>query len=220
MKQFQYFFFDLDGTLTDPGEGITNSVAYALQKFGITVSNPTTLYPFIGPPLISSFQKYYQMSEEQARQAVTYYREYFSHKGLFENIPYPGIAEQLAALKASGKTLAVATSKPQPFAEEILAHFDLKKYFTIVAGASMDETRTEKWEVIEYALSRLPEAGRDTVLMIGDREHDILGAKKAGLCSAGVLWGYGDRKELDEASADYILSHISELSAWASKSRG
>ena len=211
MKRYQYLLFDLDGTLTAPGEGITNSVAYALEKFGICVTDKTALYPFIGPPLVDSFIKFYGFSHEDAARAVEYYREYFRDRGIFENIPYEGIAEVLEKLQAAGKTLLVATSKPEPFARRIMEHFELDKYFTYVAGASFDAARSEKWDVIEYALSTMNITDRTKTVMIGDRKHDIIGAKKTGLDSVGVLWGYGDREELTAAGADTIVDRIEQL---------
>ena len=211
MKSYQFLLFDLDGTLTDPGEGITNSVVYALEKFDIHVTDKTTLYPFIGPPLIESFMKFYGFSYENALLAVEYYREYFRDRGIFENVPYEGIAELLKTLKNAGKTLIVATSKPEPFARRITEHFDLDQYFDYVAGAGFDETRAEKWDVIEYALSTMNITDRSQAVMIGDRKHDIIGAKKTGLDSIGVLWGYGNRDELTAAGADTIFEQVDNL---------
>ncbi len=211
MKNYPYLLFDLDGTLTDPGEGITNSVVYALEKFGIHVSDKTTLYSFIGPPLVQSFMNFYGFSHDDANRAVECYREYFRDRGIFENVPYDGIREVLETLKTAGKTLIVATSKPEPFARRIIEHFGLAPYFTYVAGAGFDETRSEKWDVIEYALSTMDITDRNQAIMIGDRKHDIIGAKKTGLASVGVLWGYGNREELTAAGADVILEHPKEL---------
>lgn len=213
MKSYQYLFFDLDGTLTDPGEGITNSVAYALDKFGITVTDRSSLYPFIGPPLVDSFMKFYGFSHEDAERAVVCYREYFRDRGIFENRLYKGIPEALKALKDAGKTLVIATSKPEPFAKRIVEHFGLSPYFTLVAGASFDETRSEKWDVIEYAIDMLKLTDRSEIVMIGDRKHDIIGAKKTGLDSVGVLWGYGDREELTAADADVIFDTVEQLTS-------
>lgn len=213
MKSYQYLFFDLDGTLTDPGEGITNSVAYALDKFGITVTDRASLYPFIGPPLVDSFMKFYGFSHEDAERAVVCYREYFRDRGIFENRLYKGIPEVLKALRDAGKTLVIATSKPEPFAKRIVEHFGLSPYFTLVAGASFDETRSEKWDVIEYAMDSLKLTDRSEIVMIGDRKHDIIGAKKTGLDSVGVLWGYGDREELTVAGADVIFDTVGQLTA-------
>ena len=211
MKRYQYLLFDLDGTLTDPGEGITNSVAYALEKFGICVTDKTALYPFIGPPLVDSFIKFYGFSHEDASRAVEYYREYFRDRGIFENVPYAGITEVLEKLQAAGKTLIVATSKPEPFARRIMEHFGLDKYFTYVAGASFDAARSEKWDVIEYALATMNITDRADAVMIGDRKHDIIGAQKTGLDSVGVLWGYGSREELTAAGADTIVECVEQL---------
>lgn len=210
---YNTIFFDLDGTLTDPGMGITNSVAYALKKWNIEVSERSELYKFIGPPLIDSFMNYYGFSKEEARQGVKYYREYFSTKGLFENEVYEGVIELLNRLKAGGKRLVIATSKPEKFTLEILKHFDLYKYFDFVAAASMDETRTKKDEVIAYALENLGIKDVSDVLMVGDREHDIFGAKAHGLDSIGVLYGYGDREELEKAGATYIVEKVQDIGA-------
>lgn len=196
--------FDLDGTLTDPGEGITNSVIFSLEKFGITVSNRAELYKFIGPPLLYSYKEYYGFSESDAKLAIKYYREYFSEKGIFENRVYDGITDMLGKLRGNNIRLSVATSKPVPFAVKILEHFGLTEYFSLVAGATMDETRSEKHEVIEYALRGLHIEDKARCIMVGDRKHDILGAKKNGLKSVGVLYGYGSRGELETAGADML----------------
>ena len=196
--------FDLDGTLTDPGEGITNSVIFSLEKFGISVSDRSELYKFIGPPLLYSYREYYGFSESDAKLALKYYREYFSEKGIFENQMYDGITDMLGKLRENGIRLTVATSKPEPFAVKIIEHFGLSKYFSLVAGATMDETRSEKYEVIEYALKKLRLKDKTHCIMAGDRKHDIVGAKKNGLKSVGVLYGYGSRKELENAGADML----------------
>ena len=144
--------FDLDGTLTDPGEGITKSVQYALKKFGVEVADRTALYPFIGPPLDASFQKYYGFSPEKAQKAIEYYREYFKPTGIFENVVYDGVPEMLDSLKNAGLALAIATSKPEPFAVQIAEHFGLSKYFCHIVGSNLDGTRVKKAEVIHHAL--------------------------------------------------------------------
>jgi phosphoglycolate phosphatase len=205
-------FFDLDGTLTDPGEGITNSVIYALQHYGIDVSDRSTLYPFIGPPLTESFIKFFGFSKEQSSEAVEIYREYFSVKGLFENNPYDGIPEMLKTLSESGKTLVVASSKPEIFVRKILDHFDLTKYFLFAAGSELNHTRVDKHEVIEYAMTSCNLSDRSDIIMVGDRHHDIQGAKKSALLSVGVTYGYGSREELTEAGADYVVDSVAELS--------
>lgn len=212
MKDYSLILFDLDGTLTESHPGIVNSVVYALKHYGLPVPEYSELLKFVGPPLAKSFTEFAGMSEEQAKEAVFVYREYFSTKGLFENAPYEGIAEVLGRLKAAGKRLAVATSKPDVFSEKILRHFGLMDYFDFLAGAAMDEkSRLTKTEVIEYALENCGVTDRSRVLMVGDRSHDILGAKAAGLDSAGVLYGYGSREELEEAGADYIFETVADL---------
>ena len=208
---YQYIFFDLDGTLTDPGIGITNSVMYALKKWNIEVADRSELYKFIGPPLVDSFEKYYGFSKEEAEQAVVYYREYFREKGLYENTIYDGSEKLLSDLKASGKKVVLATSKPQEFAEIILKHFQIDCYFDVVAGATMDGTRSKKTDVILYALATCGIEDKSQVVMVGDREHDIIGAKNAGLDSIGVLCGYGDREELETAGATHVVEKIEDV---------
>ena len=203
---FDTSLFDLDGTLTDPGEGITNSVAYALEKYHIKVEDKKQLYKFIGPPLKDSFMKYYGFSEEEAIKAIEYYRERFRDIGIFENEVYEGIENMLKAINDSGKKIVLATSKPEEFAVRILEHFDLSKYFAVIAGASMDSSRSKKGDVIAYAISLCEGFDKNTAVMIGDREHDIIGAKENGLKSIGVLYGYGSEKELKSCGADYIVS--------------
>lgn len=212
MKNYQTVLFDLDGTLTDPGEGITNSVAHALKKYGITVEDKTELYKFIGPPLHESFEKYYGFSKEEALQAVEYYREYYKVKGIYENTVYDGIEYLLRKLCERGKKVILATSKPEIFAREILRHFSLDKYFFCAAGANLDGSRTNKAEVIAYALREGGVTDKSTAVMVGDREHDIIGANKNGLDSIGVLFGYGTRNELEEAGASYIAETVCGLS--------
>ena len=208
---YQFILFDLDGTLTDPAVGITNSVMYALKKYDIEVSDRSELYPFIGPPLWESFEKYYGFTKEESKKAVEYYREYFKDRGIFENFVYDGIEDLLKELKDNGKTLIVATSKPEVFAKQIMAHFDLAKYFTYIAGSNLDGTRVKKQEVIQYALESCSINDLSKAIMIGDREHDIIGAKGVGIASIGVLFGYGDRNELEKAGSDFIVDTVAEI---------
>lgn len=207
--KYTTMLFDLDGTLTNPGLGITNSVAYALKKYGIDVKDRTELYKFIGPPLLNSFQDYYGFSEEQAVQAVEYYREYYQKTGIYENYVYEGIPELLKELTAEGITLLVATSKPELFARLIMEHYHLAEYFTYIAGATMDnKTRVKKADVIRYAMQNCEAEDKEKLVMVGDRKHDILGAKEVGIDSIGVLFGYGDREELEQAGATYIAETV------------
>ena len=208
---YQYYLFDLDGTLTDPGIGITNSVMYALEKFGIHIEDRTELFSFIGPPLGESFQKQFGFSEEQAQKAIEYYREYFRPKGIFENSVYEGIPELLKKMREKRITVALATSKPYEFAVRILEHFDLAQYFDYIGGATMDGRISKKADVIAHLLDEFGNVDRDTVMMVGDRAQDIAGAKANGLNSAGVLWGYGSAEELQTAGADYLAAVPSDL---------
>lgn len=209
--EYEYILFDLDGTLTDSGIGITNSVMYALQKYGIEVSDRSELYKFVGPPLEDSFQTYYEFSKEEAKTAVEYYREYFREKGIFENLVYDGLEDLLKELKGNNKKLIVATSKAQVFAKQILEHFDIAKYFTYIAGSNLDGTRVKKAEVIKHALESCNVMDLSKAVMIGDREHDIIGAKEVGINSIGVLYGYGDRDELEKAGADFIVDIVADI---------
>ena len=211
MKKYDVILFDLDGTLTDPGTGITNSVMHALKKYGIEVEDRAQLYKFIGPPLHESFEKYYGFSHEEAMQAVEYYREYYKVKGIYENLLYDGIENLLKKLFENGKKIILATSKPEVFAKEILRHFGIEKYFYYVAGSNLDGSRTLKAEVIGYALESAEITDKSGAVMVGDREHDIIGAKKIGLDSAGVLFGYGSREELETAGADFIAESVSDI---------
>ena len=208
---FDYLFFDLDGTLTDPAQGITNSFIHALKYFGIEIPSYETLCTFIGPPLPETFKTQFGFDEQKVAEGVIKYREYFATKGLLENSVYPGIPELLAGLKAAGKKLVVATSKPEEYSVRIIEHFGLAQYFENVCGSLMDESRSKKDEVIAYAIERNHISDKSKILMIGDRKHDILGAKKIGLKSCGVLFGYGSREELEEARADFISENVSRL---------
>lgn len=207
----QYILFDLDGTLTDPMVGITKSVQYALRYYGIEEPDLKTLCPFIGPPLRDSFMEFYGFSQEQASEAIAKYREYFSKTGLYENMEYPGIRDLLARLKAMGRNLYVATSKPELFAKQILEHFRLTEYFDFIGGADLDETRVRKGDVIRYVLEENKITDRTQVVMIGDREHDILGARENGIASVGVLYGYGSFEELSASGADELADSIQAL---------
>lgn len=204
--------FDLDGTLTDPAEGITKSVAYALSAYGIEVADRSTLNCFIGPPLAESFSVYFDFSDTNAKAAVDKYREYFSVTGLFENEVYPGIPEMLSDLRDAGHVLAVATSKPTVFSDRILERFDLMKYFDYTLGSELDGRRVNKAEVIEEVMTHLGAAPEDT-LMIGDRKHDILGAKSCGIPAIGVLYGYGDEAELTSAGAAVLAACTADIPA-------
>lgn len=214
---YNTILFDLDGTLTDSEPGIINSIEYALKKYDIKVENESDLRKFLGPPLKDSFMRFCGFSDEKAEQAVEFYREYFRKKGIFENNVYPGVIELLENLKAQNKRLIVATSKPEPFTFRILEHFDLMKYFDFAAGSNMDNTRCKKDEVIAYALNSCGITDLRSAIMIGDREHDIIGASKIGIASIGVLYGYGDLQELEAAGATYIAKDTHDIYDIATK---
>ncbi len=208
---YHIILFDLDGTISDPGIGITNSVAYALEKFNIKVKERTELYKFIGPPLQDSFAQFYGFNEKECENAITYYREYFKERGLYENELYDGMEQLLKDIRNAGKKVILATSKPEKFAVEILKYFKIEQYFDTIAGATMDSSRSKKADVIAYALKESGIEDLSSVVMVGDREHDIFGAKENGIASIGVLYGYGDREELQNAGALHIVETVDEL---------
>ncbi|MBQ3562088.1 MAG: HAD family hydrolase [Clostridia bacterium] len=208
---FDTILFDLDGTLTDPAEGITNSVIYALKKLGITPPDKKELLKFIGPPLDESFEKYFGLSKTEAVNAVSIYREYFAPKGLFENNIFDGVYEMLGELKKSGKQIVLATSKPIVFADKILKHFNLYDFFDLTVGSNLDGSLTDKAEVIKTALEKLNIANKENIVMVGDRLHDIIGGKKNGLFTVGVTFGYGNEDELKNAGADKIVHNVNAL---------
>lgn len=202
MNNYDILLFDLDGTLTDSAEGIINCVKHALDNMGFEM--PEHPERFLGPPLYDSFAEFCGMNEEQVLEAVRLYRERYRDIGLFENSPYDGVKEMLERLQEAGKTLIVATSKPETFAVRILEKFGLAHYFRIIGGADINGTRNEKWEVIDYVLEQVGAVSKDNVLMIGDRKHDIIGAHRTGLKCLGVLWGYGSKEELETYGADFF----------------
>lgn len=208
----EIILFDLDGTITDPKVGITKSVQYALRCFDIYVDNPDDLCKFIGPPLRQSFKVFYGFDDAGANEAVEKYREYFLNKGIYENIMYDGMNVMLKKLKELGKVLLIATSKPTVQAEKVLSYFGLDKYFAYVSGAELNGDRSEKSEVILYALEKKNINDLCRCIMIGDRKHDIIGAKTVGMDSVGVLYGYGGFDELSEAKATFIVNDVNELS--------
>jgi phosphoglycolate phosphatase len=212
----KYLLFDLDGTLTDPKEGITKCVQYALADQGIEEPDLDKLTVFIGPPLADSFMSFYHMSEAEAETAIAKYRERFQETGIIENMLYEGIPHMLKQLKTQGMHLAVASSKPEIYVNRILEHFKIASYFEVVAGSNLDGSRTKKEEVVREALSRLSVKSGETihmedVYMIGDRKHDIEGAKPLGIECVGVSYGFGSLEELKEAKADYIVKTVPEL---------
>ena len=208
---FSYILFDLDGTLTDPREGITKSVRYALDKMGIHESDLTALEHFIGPPLYDEFMRCYGFDDAQAKQAVAFYRERFSAVGWRENILFDGVADLLQALRDAGKKVAIASSKPTVFVERILHLFEIDRFFDAVSGATLDGTIGTKSQVVEQALDMLQVADRDAAVLVGDRMHDAEGARENGIPCVGVTFGFGGLQELHAAGADVIVSSMKEL---------
>lgn len=204
MSAFKYILLDLDGTVINSAPGITNSVKYALVKSGAPVPPYEVLRGFIGPPLEDGFCEICGFDRQKAQKAVKYYREYYSKTGIFECSVYKGVPELLSSLYSAGKCLILATSKPEIYAGRILEHFSLKKYFCFIAGATLDNKRSSKSDVIAYAVEKNGIADKRAAVMIGDRHHDIDGAKNNGISSVGVLYGFGNRAELEAAGADYI----------------
>lgn len=210
----KYLLFDLDGTLTDPKIGITTCVQYALHSFEIEEPDLDKLEPFIGPPLKESFQKFYDLDDDQAEAAIVKYRERFQDIGIFENELYRGIPQMLRTLQSKGMVLAVASSKPRVYVERILKHFKIDSYFKVVMGSELDGTRVNKDEVIQEALRGLfgnQPIDKEQIYMIGDRKFDVEGARALGIESVAVTYGYGSMEELKAAKADYIVQSVEEL---------
>lgn len=204
--------FDLDGTLTESGEGIIKSVQYALEKMKHMEEDSEKLRVFIGPPLIEQFMNYAGFNQEEAEEAVVFYRKRYAVKGIFENRPYDGIQEMLEELKEKGYILVVASSKPENYVNRILEHFQMSSFFDEVVGATMDEKRTNKADVIHEAIRRLHvDPTQEELLMVGDKEHDILGARACGIPCAAVSYGYGTMQELESADPLKILNSVKEL---------
>ena len=206
---FDLIMFDLDGTLTDPKEGITKCVQYALRACGVEENDLNRLTPFIGPPLVDGFMNFYGFDREKALRAVEKYRERFRNKGIFENRVFAGVEEMLNTLKKAGKTIALATSKPHVFADRILEYYKLMQYFDVTVGAEFDGTRNEKADVILEVLRLCHEA--DSPVMVGDRSYDVEGAHLCGIPCIGVRFGYAEPDELEHAGADYIAKDIADL---------
>lgn len=207
----RYVLFDLDGTLTDSSIGIANSVVYMLKYFGIEVDNRESLRAWMGPPLVDSMQLYYGFDRKKALQGVEKYREYFNEKGMYENLVYSGIIKMLSGLKEKGYGIYMATSKPETAARRIAEYFDFAGYFDYIGGASDDDSRTKKGDVIRYVLETAGITEKDAAVMVGDREHDVIGAKENGLETIGVLYGYGSRGELEDAGAEWIVESVEAL---------
>ena len=208
---YKIILFDLDGTIIDSSLGVTNSVKYALSKLNIEVKSNQELLSYMGPPLLYSFQTFHGLTKEEAEKAIGYYRETYKEKGIFENTVYPGIEELLVKLKEQGFVIGLATSKPEKFAEIILEKLGIAKYFDKICGASLDQSRSEKIDVMKYVLEKLDVTNNKEVLMVGDRMYDINASNALGIDSVGVLFGFGSYEEFEKARATYIVNNALEI---------
>lgn len=211
MKKYDVIAFDLDGTLTDPERGLISGFEYTFDSFGLPYRDKAELKHFIGPPLLEEWQRYFGISRERAEAAVHLFRDYYSVYGWWDNEIYAGIPEALAELKARGKTLILATSKPEHFAKKNLALFEMDRYFDFIGGAASDIMRDKKHEVLDYALESVGIHDRASCILVGDRKYDVEGARICGVDSMGVLWGHGARAELEAAGADMIVATVAEM---------
>jgi len=206
---FTNILFDLDGTLTDPFLGITNSWKYALKKMKMEI-DPSILKTFIGPPLEKTFSEYFYFNKANTEIGKKYYREYFSEKGLYENTLYDGIKELLKALNDRNKICVLATSKPMVFAEKIIKYFNIDIYFKYTVGGNLEGTFNEKEDIIKYIIENY-NLDKSETIMVGDRKYDIIGAKRNGIKSIGVLYGYGSREEMENEKPEYIINNVEEI---------
>ena len=206
---YKAILFDLDGTLTDSGEGVKKAFMYALERFGIH-EKFENLDKVMGPPLYNSFREFYGLSHDDANLAIKYYREYYSDKGVFENRLYDGIDKLLQKLKDSGKCVMIATSKPDFYAVPVLKMFNIYDYFDFISAATLDGTLSKKSDIVKIAIEKCA-CDKKNILMVGDRHHDIDGARENGVDSVGVLYGYGIREEMELAGAAYICDTVSDL---------
>lgn len=200
--------FDLDGTLTDSGEGIINSAISALEHFGLPIPSREEMRVFVGPPLHETFQRF-GVPADKTEEAIRVYRSRYIPTGMFENTPYPGIKELLETLKKENYTLYVATSKPEEMSVTILERFGLAPYFDRICGASIDSSRSTKDAVIAYLLEQ--SGAKEDMVMVGDTKYDVLGAKAHGIPAIGVSWGYGSADEMEEAGAIGIADTMEQL---------
>ena len=210
---FDTILFDLDGTISDSGPGITRSVAYSLKKFGIIIDDISTLNYFVGPPLKDSFRNNFGFDEEQSEKAVEYYREWYRDKGIHETTVYPGMAELVRKLHDMGKTIALATSKPTVFAKMVIEDYGLTDCFDLILGCELDGSRVEKPEIIAECLEffGITEEEKHRAVMIGDRCYDILGARACGIASIGLTFGYAPEGEMEEVKPDYIAHSAEDI---------
>lgn len=211
MISFKHILFDLDGTIIDPKKGVVEAVVFALSKFDIRVKDPEKLTCFIGPPLTESFRDYYDMNEETAKRALGYYREHYSHNGLYNHSLYYGMDKLIENLYDKGKKLYIATSKPEKFARQILDDLHLTKYFEYISGCDIEENICDKPTIISRVLERIDDSELDRCIMVGDTKYDVKGAKACDITSMAVLQGYGDITEIIMAGVDFFMADAEEL---------
>ncbi len=211
MNKYNIILFDLDGTITDSKPGIIKSIQYALSNLNIIEEDIDKLQVFIGPPLRESFIKHYNLNGDSAKDAHHYYREYYKDKGLFENELYDGIEELLQKLKSKNKKMFIATSKPTIFAKKVIEYFNIEKYFDMIVGSNLDGTMTNKADVIKFILDRIGNVPPNEIVMVGDREYDIIGAANNSIDSIGVKYGYALDTELESVNPTYLVKDIDEL---------
>lgn len=211
MKKYDTIAFDLDGTLTNPERGLVAGFRYAFDKLGIKYESLESLKRFIGPPLFDEWKKCFGLSDGECNEALRVFREFYDVYGWRENDLYNGVSEMLAKLKASGKTLVVATSKPERVANKVLTLFDLAKYFDFISTATIDKKRDKKCEVLEYALASVGALDKSKCILVGDRIFDAEGARLVGIDSLGVLYGHGSREELFGAKFTYLAQKVSDI---------
>jgi phosphoglycolate phosphatase len=204
MPKYDLILFDLDGTLTDPASGLVKSFSYALSRMGVDCRDRESLKRFIGPPLYDEWQRVYGFSAEESGKALDYFHEYYEVHGWCDNVMYEGIPALLAALKAAGKRIVLATSKPERFAKKVLRLFDIHTYFDFEAGAYSDRIRDKKWEVLQYSLDAVGASDYARCILIGDRKYDAEGAAICGIDSIGVLWGHGTEEEITTSGFTYV----------------
>lgn len=211
MKKYEVIAFDLDGTLTNPERGLVAGFRYAFDKLGIKYESRESLKRFIGPPLFDEWKLCFGLSDDECNETLRTFREFYDVFGWRENDLYPGVREMLEVLKASGKKLVVATSKPEKVANKVLRLFDLARYFDFISTATIDKKRDKKREVLEYALESIGSPDKSACIMVGDRVYDAEGAKLVGIDSLGVLYGHGSRDEILEAGFNYVVNNPIEI---------
>jgi len=210
-KQYDVVAFDLDGTLTNPERGLVAAFKYAFDKMGIEYRDEESLKRFIGPPLFEEWQRTLGISAEKSSEMLRVFRDFYQVFGWWDNEIYEGVPAMLSELKKRGKTIILATSKPEHFANKILHLFDIHRYFDFVGGAESDKKRDKKSEVLEYALMSVGATEKEKCILVGDRKYDAEGAKKVGIDSMGVLYGHGSLEELEAAGFDYIVESVSDI---------